>query len=359
MKYISLYCLLFIAIFISSCTKQTTAPPTPMTPTDLYNMYNSGIVLIKHEYFYRADFDNGLSFCYAGNGDDFHVYINMEDAMTNPTTSYATGFFIDSLGTIATNMHVISPPHDALGWDKLNRELYIYREYYEERLSDLKLSEFKALDLLNNHSLNYEQRNTVHQIYQEVKDSISLCQKIVNITSFNPQNTHLTLMTTSIAVAYNNSHITSSKGYDECIFITKRLDSNTDYDIGLIQLESKRIPSHASLLPIHAYSQDSLPINSEVYMIGYNYGYELAQTTNGIKSQLTQGYISQEPDMNRVLYSIPALQGSSGSPVLNKWGRVVAINYAGLKGAQGFNFGVPVRHLEQLYKEFQPKTQGN
>jgi S1-C subfamily serine protease len=166
-------------------------------------------------------------------------------------------------------------------------------------------------------------------------------------------------MTVSISVAYNNTETTLASGFNECIFITKKRDTDTDYDIGLIQLENKRTPPNINCLPVAEDSVvDSLKINEQVYMIGFNSGYALAITDNGIKSQLTQGYITQEPDDHRILYSIPTLQGASGSPILNKWGQVIAINYAKMQEDQGFCFGVPVEHLKRLYSQFEYKIHG-
>lgn len=48
------------------------------------------------------------------------------------------------------------------------------------------------------------------------------------------------------------------------------------------------------------------------------------------------------------MYSIPTLPGSSGSPVVNLHGELVAINYAGLKETQNFNYGVRVKYLKDL-----------
>ena len=57
--------------------------------------------------------------------------------------------------------------------------------------------------------------------------------------------------------------------------------------------------------------------------------------------------ISQRTD-DRLMYSIPALPGSSGSPVVNLRGQLVAINYAGINTTQSFNYGIRVKHLRNL-----------
>jgi hypothetical protein len=94
-------------------------------------------------------------------------------------------------------------------------------------------------------------------------------------------------------------------------------------------------------------------MKSAVYMIGFNKGIALASTSDGIKSQFNSGEISQDPDTKRVLYSIPSLHGSSGSPVINKWGELVAINFAKVSEEQSFNFGIPSSFLIDLYTKSQ------
>jgi S1-C subfamily serine protease len=87
--------------------------------------------------------------------------------------------------------------------------------------------------------------------------------------------------------------------------------------------------------------------NSQLYMESFNLGPTLAITSEGIKSQFNRGTISQKTS-DRLMYSIPTLPGSSGSPVVNRQGQVVAINYAGLNSTQNFNYGIRVKYLREL-----------
>lgn len=60
--------------------------------------------------------------------------------------------------------------------------------------------------------------------------------------------------------------------------------------------------------------------------------------------------MSQET-VDRLMYSIPALPGSSGSPVVNRKGELISINYASVGGTQSFNYGVRVKHLTKLINQ--------
>ena len=90
--------------------------------------------------------------------------------------------------------------------------------------------------------------------------------------------------------------------------------------------------------------------NSRLFMSGFNLGPVLAVTKEGIKTQFNSGTISQRT-AERLMYSIPALPGSSGSPVVNMQGQLVAVNYAGLNGTQNFNYGIRVKYLKQLLEK--------
>jgi len=77
----------------------------------------------------------------------------------------------------------------------------------------------------------------------------------------------------------------------------------------------------------------------------------LGTTKQGIKVQMTSGKLTQLPDGQRLLYSIPTVQGSSGSPVIDEYGNLVGVNFAKLSGTDSFNFGIPKNKVEAFLKE--------
>ena len=65
---------------------------------------------------------------------------------------------------------------------------------------------------------------------------------------------------------------------------------------------------------------------------------------------MTSGKVTQTPDGDRLLYSIPTVQGSSGSPIINEDGNVVAVNFAKLAGSDNFNFGIPLERIRNFLR---------
>ena len=79
-------------------------------------------------------------------------------------------------------------------------------------------------------------------------------------------------------------------------------------------------------------------------------GPNLAQTRTGIQVQMTGGKVTQLSDGQRVLYDIATVQGSSGSPVIDTEGNLVAVNFAKLNGSDNFNFGIPLKRVKEFMK---------
>ena len=159
-----------------------------------------------------------------------------------------------------------------------------------------------------------------------------------------------------ISIAYNDTYVTSTTDFVSCV-ITK-IDS--EHDLAILQLKDKKTPEGKYVFavsnedPLEKYDwKENLTKkvgedkNSKLFMTSFNLGPTLALTKEGIKSQFNSGSISQRTS-ERLMYSIPALPGSSGSPVVNLQGQLVAINFAGLNGTQSFNYGIRVKYLKNL-----------
>jgi len=347
--------VLFILLFLSSGCK--TDPPTP---SELYSKYESSVVLIRNSYYIKASVNNGLEYYFTiGNNGSPILQETERDAIENAGVSHGTGFFISGEGEIATNRHVIHPSVDL---EFLNNEI---NNNVKEMIVFLKESKNKKskdfhslMELYEEYKpyLTIDKRLEVFTDLNRISDDIDKITQQIDDLVFNPDKTKVEIKRIALGVGYNNSFITKDEDYVECVL--KKKSNNEEVDLAIIQLKNKQTPERVTdFFDISNLANENIELSDKVYIIGYNQGFALANTKEGIKSQLNEGVITQEPDNSRLLYSIPTLPGSSGSPVFNKWGHLIGVNYAKIQGSQGFSFGVPAMALAELHNTTDYQTQ--
>jgi S1-C subfamily serine protease len=345
MKRLFNYLILFIILI--SCNQN------PPDPSELYQKYRSSVVLIKNEYYFQIGFNNEVFRFYTIDETGEPTFFENEtDAIINASMIFGTGFFISADGKIATNRHVIFPDsQEDILIDKFHN---IFSEVRDETIDYINYCEDikSSLDSIQrNFVLNTQQMQLLNDSIISTQNEIISNQKFLSDWDrFDKKNTSVLMKTVSISIAFDNSFVTNSNDFIDCVPIS--IPENPDLDLALIQIKTKDLPPRVTdFFNINNYDPKkiTLSINDDVYMIGFNYGITLATTSEGIKNQFTSGRISQEGDNNKILYSIPTLPGSSGSPIIDKWGNLVAINFAKIKETQSFSYGIPVKNLFDLF----------
>lgn len=338
--------LLIFIVTTFSCKRN------PPEPTELYNKYRNSVALIQNSYYFKTSLDNGFEFFYTIENNKPVFFENEQEARQNAGVSYGTGFFISKKGELATNRHVVYPSKDnELVGEKINDDLENLRYKIKKAINKKQNEQSKLVDLWNEYYdyLDYDRKVKIKDEYSTKKNDVLELEQLLKKLDFNPNNTTTELKRVFLGIAFDDTHVTSISDFKECVVIKKADDEKVD--LAIIQLKDKTTPQRiTNVFPLNnEKDNEKLKLNDNVYMIGFNQGIYLAKTDNGIKSQFTQGTITQDPDMNRILYSIPTLSGSSGSPIIDKWGNLVAINFAKTSDYQGFSFGVPSIQLTSLY----------
>ena len=233
---------------------------------------------------------------------------------------------------------------------------------FQEQINQLN-SDIGELQFAIN-SNNYSNTDELIEKYRQKVQERDMMQEFVNnVHSINASDYDVTLHS-SIGIALNNTFATNTTDFRPCVLIGK----DEEHDLALLQLKDKKTPENCYVFrlqnnrPQAAENKKSRPrrasrdegesytslTGKKVYLVGFNLGPTLALTSEGIKAQVTSGEISQDTDKDIVMYTIPTLHGSSGAPVVNAQGRLIAINFAGLDETQSFNYGIKVHHLVNL-----------
>lgn len=357
-----LFALLFLLSLFYSCNKKI----EPETPEIVFEKYKSSVVLIAIEYYYEIDIGNSI--CYYSPGSEKKIFFSKEDVLNNLSFSTGTGFIISKDGEIITNKHVVSPKDENFRdeltnfYSETKNKIFYDVQAYNDSLKQVK-SDFEQFS----EQLEFNERENLSNRYEYFRERCSILIELYrNIENMNFENSSARLIINRLGIAYNDTHINNFNDLQECVVIKE--SEKQDIDLALIQTKNKvfnKIPSTTFNFddnnPNNTDNSNKksdwdinnpIKINDDVFMIGYNKGFTLASTKQGIQSQFTSGKISQDPkNQSRILYTIPTLEGSSGSPIVDKWGNLVAVNFAKITNSQNFSFGIPVKEVKKFYQE--------
>lgn len=356
MKHLT-FALIGLLVAMTSCGNKT--------DEQIEHEMASGVVLVQNQSYIEVVLPDGESLYFSGydEEDGLTGYASEADSVEVSTT-YGTGFFISKRGEIATNNHIVASSasdDDIIGVmtsvvDVVKTAAYeLYREsreQYEELLALQDDIEFAYLfDEITDYE--YEEYSLTLEKAKSDMNEYESTYSYLNLTNMNDCEV---IWHNAISIAYNNTHVTGTTDFVPCV-VTK---TDPEHDLAVIQLKDKQTPASKHVFevpdedPLITYSWQeritktlSEDKNNKQYMTSFNLGPILAVTPEGIESQFNDGHISQKTN-ERIMYSIPALPGSSGSPVVNRQGQLVAINFAGLNGTQNFNYGIRVKYLNNL-----------
>lgn len=315
----------------------------------------SGVVLVRTMYYFKLSFEDELDFYFSGvdeDGDPVNLTLDANDI--KPNVAYGTGFLVNRNGLIATNSHVISPKVKSNGIrSSLLQAMSLISDDLQEEVNNHNVV-MGALAMKIADSDDTDEAYLYRANLQEQKCVRDEKQSIINAINRLHAMDYTITCEKCVGIVFNDTYITRPSDFYECVI----KEEDTDNDLALIQLKRKGadVPDGSYIFEVpYSYSDNTsdsasgdLNLDTELTMIAFNYGLSLAVTDDGIiMAQMTSGKCTQI-QAKKIMYNISSLPGSSGAPVIDSSGRLVAVNFAGVSTTQDFNYGIKVHLLRRL-----------
>lgn len=371
MKQLKLFFLsLFAIVSLVACDSAKTSD-------QILTECGSGVVMVANQFYYKITLPTGKVWYFTGfdaDGDLENWTMDVAEIQKNKKMITGTGFLISKDGKILTNRHVAAPSITLSDTKKSVRSLLnsmaemvrMEMESMSERYDELeneKRSCYSYNEYDGNFYVDNEKLQEIEQEQAELKEAYDGDSEIKNSIKTLDLSELKVEPVCEIGIAYNNTFVTKISDFIPCVVTS--VSNKENVDLAMLQLKNKQSPEGKFIFAVSeedeeqglidkvkdifaSSDKDELQTEQKLYMIGFNAGFSLSNTSQGIKAQITSGTISQEPDNNKIMYTIPSLPGSSGSPVVNEYGKLVAVNFAGVTGTQSFNYGIQVKRVRQF-----------
>lgn len=270
-------------------------------------------------------------------------------ALSTPLSWTGTGFLISEDGLIATNKHVADPATPEKLAKFLKTAMQNQKDYNQQRADYLNSVLQEAGGY---HNLPPQKK----QMYRAISDSIQFYQyqvrlldKVLNTGDFTIKQD------ISLYAAFTGNRV---ENYEDLIPCSQpravgEPGGVTENDLAIIQIKKKsEIPVDAFVfkIPENDLMDGQIPDNYEVTVLGYNDGpgLQVMKYQDGIKPQAQHGKVSSNAEKYRIGYDASIIGGSSGSPVFNNKGELVAINNSRSAEGVGLSWGVRTKYLKEL-----------
>ena len=302
----------------------------------VYREYNSAVVLVHTKWSYRIKVD-GKDI----TGDFYRLNIGIpqsiigmyeegeEDGHFSVKSSFyentATAFFIREDGMLATNLHVVRPwlfGGDAEKRDKLEKDL---RRFYDGKAS-------KNDTLYRYIAKNLKVEGVLDSIWIIENGKADIVENRITCKLIECDTTLRNSLYGRVCSEWNN-------------FAS---------DATIFQTTNNKLPSSVKrVIPFGKYFEYRFNrIGEEIFSIGFPYGNSSVavpwETDEELHSIINNGIITQTRDYLGFGHNISSAPGSSGSPIINREGKLVGIHssgMSGISGVDGLNQGVSVNVL--------------
>ena len=324
-------------------------PDNEMSPQQIYDRYNSSIVMLKGIYHYEltiGDLDidefNAISESLLGtslpkkllpSGDDSFTRVDnistkrlvelIDESSKGKGMYTGTGFFISNDGKLVTNLHIVKPWLGFKKDDNVELKLQGIMEKYFSLIVGQLVRKSSKFSVFNAYLSKVEVKG--------VLDNIALI----------PQG-----------------EIFDAENFIKCKVLSAEGET-LENDIALIQMVRKHLPDNCTYVNV----QDSMAVNEDVFEAGNRIstvGFPMPSVTqkydseDGIQVLLHSGSISQKGDQYSFICDATSAGGASGSPIFSNKGFLIGVLHAGT-GTKNFTYGIKAKHVKEMIDNYNSK----
>ena len=251
----------------------------------------------------------------------------------SPLGARGTAFFISKDGELGTNRHIAMP------WDYLSDDVVEAIKQTMEKL--LNNRNPNLIKLLN---------------YAISSKAVSSSDATAWYTRLQKSEIEISGSMEYIGVALTGTNFTTIADLSSCQVIAE--SGSSDRDVALLRLNSKKTPDDiikGGFFNIDKARIDEttlIPQEEELTTIGYpaEFGTGLNLIAKGTEYLPTvhRTYVSKTPDDNMFQLQSNIVGGQSGSPIVDKNGRLVGVVWGSIRGTD-VAYGCNIKHLKELY----------
>lgn len=355
MKNKSVHFVLFLLALLSfvACSGE-------LTREDIQEKYTSGVVAVRNRYYYKVQLVGGHTFWFVPSPDamtDIRFYANENEVRKQIQTTYGSGFFVTKDGVIVTHNQVVSLAVNSNDVCRaLANQLSYLKQYYAVELElyvrrlALVKDGFETLEQERMEALGYvggnlKMRADLDRDYLDRRNKLTAMQ-----TDFQLKTDSLKGIIRELD-HYNNSQVRiypvqqleaaclcpDNKSFSDWKSCTLEA-SNPKVGLAVIRLNSKQTPDNC-----HVFE-----LTSDGFFASF-------LKKDNVKGPLfVLGIERNEGDLSRfrpyVFDEKAVSEGNWGSPVLDKYGKLVGINASDTANGRPDNPYIKIKNLFQLVK---------
>ena len=235
---------------------------------------------------------------------------------SNPMESQGTGFFVGEGGNIVTNRHVARPWEYMPGHMVANYGIHTIIQHAEAMYREMLVSKYP-------------------QYLEVILPHISKLQVtgIVDRTCVIPNNSYFDLSNVV------NCHETACGSLSE--------------DLAVFKVRNTMLLPNISSIPLGMIiADDNLSVGNKVYVLGFPFGLNIQDfVKNPLQAYFASGEVSNQTDAYKFGFTAPSYHGASGSPVFDRFGRLVGILNSGIDTVSGFTYAIKAKYLNDLLNQ--------